>query len=67
MCATAHPRIVLPRTLLPSQVGGETAMTSTYDEFTCPEREHHPVVIAFVAMIPVAILASAFASLMSMV
>ena len=41
-------------------------MTSTYDEFTTPEREHHPVVVALVAMVPIMILASAVASLMSM-
>ena len=34
-------------------------MTSTYDEFTSPEREHHPFVAALVAMVPVIVLASA--------
>jgi hypothetical protein len=41
-------------------------MTSTYDEFTNPECEHHPVVFALVAMLPAMILASAVASLIGM-
>jgi hypothetical protein len=41
-------------------------MTTTADEFTSPEREHHPFVAALVAIVPVVILASAVASLMSM-
>lgn len=41
-------------------------MTSIADEFTSPEREHHPFVAALVAFIPAMILASAVASLMAM-
>jgi hypothetical protein len=41
-------------------------MTATADEFTSPEREHHPVAAALIALVPALVVLSAVASLLSM-
>ena len=41
-------------------------MTATADDFLSPEREHHTVAAALIAMVPALVVLSAVASLLSM-
>ena len=67
-CAPAHIFPACFARMLPPSSRRESAMTSNLyrSDETCPEHEHHPVIVAALVTFPVMILVSAVASLFGM-